>query len=165
MLPRPRAFLLIVALIITGCAGAKTVTVTPPPPPPVNADYTITGTFTFDFTNNFACSPSVTTGCVSGFAWGYMNGATLVNIASLTEPIPVCSATVTQNCAIAATTQPTAFNFQGNSQLPVGAVNFGADTLSITNAGAAVTSSVDTTTTPTNIAAGSVANLAVTSVK
>lgn len=81
-------------LLVLFCYGCKPVPAPVPPPPP--ADFTVTITFNFDFTNYVPCSATVTKGCVSGFQWGYMQGATPV--ALKTSPPTICSGTNPEPC-------------------------------------------------------------------
>lgn len=150
-------------LLLSGCPKA-----TAPVPPPIttpNPDFTITGSWQYDFTNFVPCSATVTTGCISGFTWGYINGTTLVPIATMAEPVPACSASVTANCQSVSGTQPQTFKFQGNSQLAIGSVNFYVVVNSITTTGAAQVSAADQTASPSTIAAGIPAALTVSSIQ
>ena len=81
-------------LLVLFCYGCKPVPAPVPPPPP--ADFTVTITFNFDFTNYVPCSATVTKGCVSGFQWGYMQGATPVPLK--TSPPTVCSGANPEAC-------------------------------------------------------------------
>src|ERR1700683_2746453 len=91
----------------------KTVSVTPPAPPPVNKDWLITASFSYNFTNYMECSASVTSGCITGFTWGYLN-AQGVQVPLKTSPPAVCSGA----------SQPQACTDTANSQLPIGSDTF-----------------------------------------
>lgn len=160
---RVLAGLLLVSLMLAGCGAAPPVSTGTPPP--VNKDWTITGTWFYDFTNYMGCSPTITAGCISGFTWGYMNGTMLVPIATLSEPIPACSATVTENCQVTSTTQPVTIKFQGNSQLPIGNISFGVEAADISQQGATQQSPIDVSATATPVVAGAPTNISITSVQ
>jgi hypothetical protein len=69
---RLQILLFALVVLLTGCAARPTPT---PVPTPVNKDFLVTVTFNYDFTNFVPCSPTVTKGCITGFSWGYMQGA------------------------------------------------------------------------------------------
>lgn len=102
-----KVLLFALALALTGCAK-KPVIVTPPGPP---VDFPVTIHFNYDFTNFFVCSATVAKGCVSGFSWGYMQGATQVPLDTVTTA--ACSGAQPQTCSDLK-----------NSQLPIGSVIF-----------------------------------------
>lgn len=156
---------IILLLAMSGCAAhtASSPSVPPPPSTTPNADWTIKGNFSFDFTNYVPCSATVTKGCISGWTWGYLNGANQLPIATLAEPVPLCSQTILVNCQVPAST-PTLFNFQGNSQLAVGQINFYAVTNATALDGSTQTSVPDTTASPSTIPAGTAQNLTITSI-
>lgn len=88
-----KLLVLLPLLLLYGCPKATTVNVPPPP----NADWTVTINFTYDFTNFVPCSATVTSGCISGFTWGYMSGTSQVPLK--TSPANVCSGTTQpENC-------------------------------------------------------------------
>jgi hypothetical protein len=121
----------------------KTVPVTPPAPPPVNKDWLITATFSYNFTNYMQCSASVTSGCITGFTWGYLN-AQGTQVPLKTSPVAVCSGT----------SQPQACTDTANSQLPIGSDAFTIVVNYIDSAGKAQVTSPVTSASPTVIAAG-----------
>src|SRR6202050_5876188 len=90
----------------------KTVPVTPPAPPPVNKDWLITASCSYNFTNFMQCSTSVTSGCITGFTWGYLN-AQGVQVPLKTSPPAVCSGA----------SQPQACTDTANRQLTIGSHN------------------------------------------
>lgn len=136
---------LLLVLVLAGCATKTPV----PVPPPINKDWTITATFNFDFTNFNACSANVPTGCITGFTWGYLNGATQVPLH--TAPVTIC----------AGTNQPQACNDVAQSKLPIGGVTFYASANFIDNKGVSGTSNAITTASPTTISADGVSNFQV----
>lgn len=84
----------VLSLCVAGC-GKNVVA---PVPPAANPDWTIGISFAYDFTNFPKCSATVTKGCISGFTWGYMQGATAVPLK--TSAPSVCSGTSQpQSCA------------------------------------------------------------------
>src|ERR1700683_1296435 len=109
-----RTFLLTIlttSLWLASCT--KTVPVTPPAPPPVNKDWLITASFSYNFTNYMQCGASITSGCITGFTWGYLN-AQGAQVPLKTSPVTVCSGA----------SQPQACTDTANSQLPIGSVTF-----------------------------------------
>lgn len=143
--------LLAVLFLVACCAGcANRVSPTPPPPSPPEKDFTIDVTFNYDFTNFAACSATVTTGCISGFTWGYSQGTSAV--ALKTSATSVCTGT----------TQPEACTDSVNSQLPMGSLTFYVVANFINNAGVAGSTAQDTTATPVVITAGAPTGLTVT---
>jgi hypothetical protein len=90
-----------------GCVHSAPVT---PPAPPPTKDWTITATWNYDFTNFKPCSATLTSGCISGFTWGYMLGTTQVAIK--TSAPSVCTGS----------TQPETCTDTGNSTLGIGTV-------------------------------------------
>src|ERR1022692_3583229 len=71
--PQRLVLLLILTTLICLASCTKSAPVTPPAPPPVNKDWLITASFSYNFTNYMQCSASVTSGCITGFTWGYAN--------------------------------------------------------------------------------------------
>jgi hypothetical protein len=121
----------------------KTVPVTPPAPPPVNKDWLITASFSYNFTNYMQCSASVTSGCITGFTWGYLN-AQGAQVPLKTSPVTVCSgASQPQSCADTA-----------NSQLPIGSNTFTIVVAYIDSTGKSQVTSPVTSASATVIAAG-----------
>lgn len=115
-------------------------------------DFLSTVNFNYDFTNFAPCSTTVTTGCVSGFKWGYLNGSG-VQVPLKTSPTSICSGT----------TQPEKCTDSVNSQLPMGSLTFYAVATFVDNTGAAGTTAPATTATPTVITAASPTGLTETS--
>lgn len=142
-----RKTILLCALLLAGCA-AQNPKPTPPAPPPAK-DWTITVTFSYDFTNFAQCSATVTTGCISGFTWGYLQGST---------PVPLKTSAVS---ACSGTTQPESCTDTVNSQLPIGSLTFFVEANYIDNTGAAGESAEATSATPTVVTAGAPASLTV----
>ena len=134
--------LAILALLLAGCAAHVT--------PPTPVDWTITPQFNYDFTNYQICSATVTTGCVSGFTWGYLNGTTQVPLK--TSATTICTGT----------TQPEACTDSQNAQLPIGSLTFYVEANYLSLAGTASSSPVDSTTSPVNVPAGTPTGLSVT---
>jgi len=141
-----RLLALCLLLFCFGCA--KTVPV--PVPPPIQKDFTITGTWKYDFTNFAACSATVTKGCISGFSWGYLQGATEVPLKS----------SATSACTGA--TQPEPCTDVVNSQLPMGSLTFYLLANFIDNSGNAGTTAAVDTANPTVITAGAATAFSVT---
>lgn len=117
-----------VLLCVSGCSVMKT----PPVTLPTNPDWTIDVAFQYNFANIAPCSSTVTTSCVSGFTFGYLNGSTLVPvkttpIASYVScpsplPAPATGSTlpdITCQQPVAAGNNTPFFDF-GNSLLPIG---------------------------------------------
>jgi hypothetical protein len=125
------------------------VSVTPPAPPPVNKDWLITASFTYNFTNYMQCSASpasgtsVTSGCITGFTWGYLN-AQGAQVPLKTSPVAVCSGA----------SQPQACTDTANSQLPIGSDTFTIVVNYIDSTGKPQVTSPVTSASPTVIAAG-----------
>ena len=139
-----RIFLLTIfstSLWLASCT--KTVSVTPPAPTPVNKDWLITASFSYNFTNYMQCSASVTSGCITGFTWGYLN-AQGVQVPLKTSPVTVCSGA----------SQPQACTDTANSQLPIGSDTFTIVVVYIDSAGKSQVTSPVTAASPTVIAAG-----------
>src|ERR1700722_3550103 len=107
--PQRLVVLTILTTVICLASCTKSVPVTPPAPPPVNKDWLITASFTYNFTNYMRCSASVTSGCITGFTWGYTN-AQGAQVPLKTSAVSVCSGTA----------QPQACTDTSNSQLPIG---------------------------------------------
>jgi len=107
--PARLILLTILATLICLASCTKSVPVTPPAPPPVNKDWLITASFSYNFTNYMQCSASVTSGCITGFTWGYTN-AQGAQVPLKTSAVSVCSGTA----------QPQACTDTSNSQLPIG---------------------------------------------
>lgn len=132
-----KALLLALALALTGCAKH----VTPPPPPPPPLDFPVTIHFGYDFTNFFACSTSVTKGCISGFTWGYLQGN--AQVALHTASVAVCTGA----------TQPQSCTELVNSQLPIGSLTFYVVANYVDNAGVVGKTAPGTTATPSVVPA------------
>lgn len=109
-----RIFLLTI-LVASFCVASctKSVPVTPPAAPPADKDWLITASFSYNFTNYMQCGASVTSGCITGFTWGYLN-AQGAQVPLKTSPVTACSGT----------TQPQACTDTANSQLPIGSNAF-----------------------------------------
>jgi hypothetical protein len=90
-------------------------------------DWTINVQWKTDFTNSLICSSTVTTGCVTGFVWGYINGGATVPLK--TSAPSVCTGT----------TQPETCVDTTNSQLPIGSIVFYLSVNYIDNTGVAHT--------------------------
>jgi hypothetical protein len=106
----PALPLLILAVILSGCAAHAPV---PGPTPRPTADHTIELTWNQSFANNPACSTSVTVSCISGFNLGYLD--TAGNQVQLHQDAPaVCTGTV----------DPRACASTFNGTLPIGSVVF-----------------------------------------
>ena len=139
--------ILTTSLWLASCT--KTVPVTPPAPSPVNKDWLITASFSYNFTNYMQCSPSaasgtnVTSGCITGFTWGYLN-AQGEQVPLKTSPVTVCSGA----------SQPQTCSDTANSQLPIGSDVFTIVVNYIDAAGKPQVTSAVTSATPTVIAAG-----------
>ena len=103
--------ILTASLWLVSCA--KTVPATPPAPLPVNKDWLITASFSYNFTNYMQCSASVTSGCITGFTWGYLS-AQGAQVPLKTSAVTVCSGS----------SQPQACTDTANSQLPIGSNTF-----------------------------------------
>lgn len=142
-------FLTILIPLLWLASCTKTVPVTPPAPPPVNKDWLITASFGYNFTNYMQCSatpaggPSVTTGCITGFTWGYLN-AQGAQVPLKTSSVTVCSGA----------SQPQACTDTANSQLPIGSNSFTIVVNYIDSAGKPQVTSPVTSATPTVITAG-----------
>jgi hypothetical protein len=119
------------------------VSVAPPAPPPVDKDWLITASFSYNFTNYMQCSASVTSGCVTGFTWGYLN-AQGAQVPLKTSPVAVCSGA----------SQPQACTDTANSQLPIGLDTFTIVVNYIDSTGKSQITSPVTSASPTVIAAG-----------
>jgi len=145
-----RTFLLTIlttSLWLASCT--KTVPVTPPAPPPVNKDWLITANFSYNFTNYMQCGASaasdvsVTSGCITGFTWGYLN-AQGVQVPLKISPVSVCSGS----------TQPQSCTDSANSQLPIGSDTFTIVVNYIDSTGKPQITSPVTSSSPVVIAAG-----------
>ena len=121
----------------------KTVPVMPPAPPPVNKDWLITASFSYNFTNYMQCGASVTSGCITGFTWGYLN-AQGTQVPLKTSPVTVCSGA----------SQPQACTDTANSQLPIGSDSFTIVVNYIDSTGKPQITSPVTSSSPVVIAAG-----------
>lgn len=130
---------LTVALVAfaVGCAHNTPVSVPPPP----KTDWTVTVTFNYDFTNFAACSGTVTKGCVSGFTWGYLQGAVLVPLK--TSPASICTGA----------TQPKSCTDTTNAIVGIGPVTVYVVANGLDNSGNAISSTQDNST-PVPIAIG-----------
>lgn len=138
---------LLLVCVLCGCsAGSHPVK---PPGPPPNKDFTISVTFNYDFTNFAACSSTVTKGCISGFAWGYLQGANAV-------PLKTSATTV---CTGA--TQPEACTDSTNSQLPMGSLTFFVVANIVDNVGTVGQTAQGLSGTPTVVTAGAPTNVVV----
>jgi hypothetical protein len=126
---------------LTSCT--KAVSVAPPAPPPVNKDWLITASFSYNFTNYMQCSASVTSGCITGFTWGYLN-AQGAQVPLKTSPVTVCSGA----------SQPQACIDSANSQLPIGSDTFTIVVNYVDSTGKSQVTSPVTSASPTVIAAG-----------
>jgi hypothetical protein len=89
------------------------------------------------------CSASVTSGCISGFTWGYLNAAG-AQVPLKTSAVSVCSGTA----------QPQACTDTANSQLPIGSDTFTIVVNYIDSTGKPQTTAPVTAASPTVIAAG-----------
>jgi hypothetical protein len=135
--------------LLAGCSAQKPPVVTPPP---VNKDFAITAKWNEDFTNYFACSATVTSGCIQSFTWGYLSGAANTPVPLKTSAVTVCTGT----------TQPEACTDTTNSQLPIGNVTFYIVVNYINNAGVASATTAVNTATPVITSVGVVLNFGVT---
>jgi hypothetical protein len=142
-IPARLILLTILATLICLVSCTKSVPVTPPAPPPVNKDWLITASFSYNFTNYMQCSASVTSGCITGFTWGYAN-AQGVQIPLKTSAVSVCSGSA----------QPQACTDTANSQLPIGSNIFTIVVNYIDAAGKPQVTAPVTAASPTVIAAG-----------
>jgi hypothetical protein len=129
--------------LISGCAKKAPA----PVPPPPNKDWLVTASWKYDFTNYRLCSPTVTAGCINGFTWGYMTGATKVPLKS--SPTTVC----------AGATQPQSCTDQTNSVLGIGATTFYCDVTGLDNNGAPVLA--DAVSPPVTVTLVSATNLTI----
>jgi hypothetical protein len=89
------------------------------------------------------CSASVTSGCITGFTWGYLN-AQGAQVPLKTSPASVCSGA----------TQPQTCSDTTNSQLPIGSDTFTIVVNYIDSTGKSQVTSPVTSASPTVIAAG-----------
>jgi hypothetical protein len=89
------------------------------------------------------CSASVTSGCITGFTWGFLN-AQGAQVSLKTSPVAVCSGA----------TQPQPCTDTANSQLPIGSNTFTIVVNYIDSAGKPQVTSPVTAASPTVIAAG-----------
>lgn len=137
---------LLLALALSLCGCAKKVT-PPPPPPPPPIDFAVTIKFGYDFTNFFACSATVTKGCITGFSWGYLQGTTQV---------PLHTATVS---ACTGSAQPQSCSDTTNTQLPIGSLTFYAKANYIDNNGVSGSTQPSTTATPSQVPADAPTNV------
>lgn len=140
------AMLLTTAAIVLGACSHTPIK--PPVPPPVNKDWAITLNWNYDFTNFIKCSPTVTTGCITGFTVGYMQGTTQVALPNNTVPVTVCTGAV----------QPQPCQYSGNSQLPIGDITWFCVTNFVRNNGTTGTATA-TSAVPTKVDALSATNL------
>lgn len=120
---------LFIAVFLGGCP--KQAAVNPPAPAPAKTDWTITAKWSEDFTDFAPCSATVTKGCVSGFTWGYLQGATQVPLK--TSAPSVCSGS----------TQPEACADTVNGTLGIGPVTFYIVANYVDNAGNAGSTAAD----------------------
>jgi hypothetical protein len=141
--------MLVVAMlcaVLVGCAAGPRPT--PIPAPPVlspNKDWTITANWQYDFTNFPACSATLTTGCVTGFTWGYLKGATQIPLKTSPVPFVPCAvppATQTPPC-VDTTTTPLTFHDTANGLVGIGSVTPYVVANGIDNSGNAVSSAND----------------------
>jgi hypothetical protein len=89
------------------------------------------------------CSASVTSGCITGFTWGYLNAAG-AQVPLKTSAASVCSGTA----------QPQACTDTANSQLPIGSDTFTIVVNYIDSTGKPQVTAPVTAASPTVIAAG-----------
>lgn len=129
--------LLTLFVVLAGCA--KRPIPTPQPVLPPNKDFTITVTWNYDFTNFAACSASITSGCISNFTYGYLQGTNKIALGSV--PTSACTGTA----------QPLLCTAITNSQLPMGQITWFAAVNAIDNASNPSTATT-TSATPTTIA-------------
>src|SRR3984957_2342685 len=141
--PQRLVVLTILTTLICLASCTKAVPVTPPAPPPVNKDWLITASFTYNFTNYMQCSASVTSGCITGFTWGYAN-AQGAQVPLKTSAVSVCSGSA----------QPQACTDTANSQLPIGSNIFTIVVNYIDAAGKPQITAPVIAASPTVIAAG-----------
>ena len=125
-----RILLLLCGLCLVAGCGPKTVASNPPAPPSPTKDWTITATWTYNSTDSPLCTSSVTTGCVTGFTWGYLSGSGAV-VSLKTSPASVCTGS----------TEPLPCTDNTTSVLPIGTSGFQIVTNYLTNAGVASTTS------------------------
>lgn len=135
--------LLCTILFVCGC-GMQPV---PAPVPSPAKDWSISISFNYNFANYVPCSSTVTTGCITGFTWGYLNGSTPVTLK--TSPASICSGT----------TQPETCLDTTMSTLGIGAVTFYVQANGVNNTGATVASTPADAATPVNIAIGNATNV------
>ncbi len=90
-----------------------------------------------------ASGPSITSGCITGFTWGYLN-AQGVQVPLKTSPVSVCSGA----------SQPQSCTDTANSQLPIGSDTFTIVVNYIDAAGKPQVTSPVTSASPTVITAG-----------
>ena len=128
---------LLTMILLAGCAGR--VPAPSPVPPNQPKDWTVTVNFDFNFTNYVPCSTTVTKSCITGFTWGYSSVGVNTPLATLAEPVPVCTSSLTENCTTGGS--PAHFTVQTNSLLPIGSVGFFAKANYIDQNGAAASSS------------------------
>lgn len=124
--------------LLIGCSH-NTAVAPPALPPSTPADHSITLSWTQSFADNFACSSTVTTSCISGFQEGYVSGST--NVQQHTDTSAIC------NTASGACTT----TYSGT--LPIGAVTFYVITTYVDASGTAGTTAADTTASPIQVAA------------
>src|ERR1700689_4682827 len=142
-IPARLILLTILATLICLSSCTKSVPVPPPAPPPVNKDWLITANFSYNFTNYMQCSASVTSGCISGFTWGYLN-AQGAQVPLKTSAVSVCSGA----------SQPQACTDTANSQLPIGSDTFTIVVNYLDSTGKSQNTSPVTSSSPVVIAAG-----------
>jgi hypothetical protein len=132
-------------LFAAGCAGQTSST----PPATGNPDWSITTSFNYDFTNFPKCSATVTKGCVSGFTWGYLQGATPVQLK--TSSTSVCSGS----------SQPQACSDAANGVVGIGSITPYVVANGVDNNGASV-SSTQVNGSPVAVNIGAVSNVGMT---
>lgn len=155
--------LLAILMCVSGCSAQKPIT----PVVPGNPDWTIDVNFNYNFANISPCAAGVTTSCVSGFTWGYLNGSTQVPVkTTAVSSYAACPATLPLIPDITCKQAPdssnnTPFFDVGNSLLPIGGtgVIFFVTVNYFDQTGAALQTSPDLTTTPQIIGANGATGL------
>jgi hypothetical protein len=130
-------------------ACAHNTAVAPPTLPPSSpADHSITLSWTQSFADNFTCSSTVTTSCISGFQEGYVSGST--NVQQHTDTTAICNTT-----SGACTT-----TYSGT--LPIASVTFYVVTTYVDASGIPGTTAATTTASPVQVAADAPTGLTAT---
>jgi hypothetical protein len=143
-------------LLFSGCAAQK-----PAPVPAPLRDWTITANWQYDFSNFPSCSATVTTGCVTGFTWGYLKGATQTQVPLKTSLLPftpcaVAPAVQVPPC-VDTTTTPLTFHDTANGIVGIGPVTPYVVANGLDNNGVAVSSTPDLAAVD-NVTIGSATN-------